>query len=1537
MKKLNLLLAFLCLCGNMIAQVRDYGFRQSQETYQEITDGTVLATATGAQYQDSFDDLVFNLPAGTIPFNFQFNQISYSGCNVSTNGFITFGATAPLTGTYTPISTNTGYQGAISAWGLDLNGSYTASTTSNISWKVVGTAPNREFVIQYKNMRPYRDISTTSIYGFNFQIRLFETSNQIKVVYGPRNYFLGSTTVTGTPEIGLRGASNADFNNRLNATSLAFINSTQGTANNSKQSFSTTAALPGMPTDGLTYLFTPPIPCAGTPDAVTLNQNVLYTCNNTVPSTITSSYNSNGFSGITHQWQTSTNQLDWTDVTAGNFTNPNNFTPPTFNGTTTYYRVKTTCTNSGLNAFSTPVEITGPQAPNAVTSISVSDLTGYSAKINWVAGNGGRRLVLINTSNNFTIPNANGATYTATAAYGNNGQQIIYDGTATNTTVTNLNCNSTYYVQVIEYLRCGTSGSYTYYFSQPENFTFTTASIMSTNTVLTLPQSLNITTFTGDNLPTASPGWDERTGTNVPNSTSGSVWVASNILGTPTIKINLFTTTRKEWIVSPLMQITAPSRINFKAAMTDFGSAQADPQGMGSTQDDKVEVLITTDSQECNQWVVLHTWNASNANTLTNTLQDFEFLIPSEYIGQNVRIAIKATDGPIDDAPDYDFHVTNLSISQVPTCSEVNYVTVSNVTQNSTIVSWSAANPTPQMGYEVQVRYFGTQNVFNSYTTTNTTFTLTDLIPGTKYDIYVRAKCNTAVFGEWSIGNAITTLCASPDITSTTPSSICGLGTVTLAATATNGEIYWYNANNELLHSGTTFTTPQINQTTSYFVTAADVSNNAKVQAGQSTTTSATFSNPFYSLWSNIHTQHLIKASELLSYGLRPGPITSLALDVTNNGSLPMIDLSIKIAGVQATNLAAFNTTAQFNTVFTSASYMPVNGVNTFNFTTPYIWDGTSDIILEFCHGNASSSATMSRTIKMVTTSYVSSVKSHISGQTSAATICGTTATNFDSYSTRPLFIFEGTGLCFNPIKTEVVATVNAAPDLTLSSTATTICEGSSTSVITITNGAQSYDEFTITPNTGVSGNAADGWVFSPTTSTVYTLLASQTTSGTCAKAIEFTVTVNPLPFYETNTLTQYNLCSETIQKLELNTNFDVEVGTATTLTGTTDANTAFNNRFTSNRQQYIYTAQEIIQAGGSAGEINAISFNINSLGDSATNNNYVIKIKPVTYQTFTSTTFETTGFTTVCNYATYTHTSSGWQNIAFTTPFVWDGTSNLLIELTHNGADNLYNSQTYYTAKTGASLVNQANSTITTGTINDKRLNIKFSVKSSNITWYPTTNLYTDATATVPYQAGQNLGTVYVRANTAGTTTYEALLTSSLGCTTTFASTITVQNVQAPQGDTSQTFNEGATLADIAVTGNNMVWYATLQDAQNATNPLAANTTLVNGQTYYVSSNSGACRSEALAVTVQVTLGVNNTEVKNLTYYPNPVQTQLEIVNTHPITKVEVYTILGQSVMIQNNNANQVSLNLEKLSAGTYLVKVFTNNASKDIKVIKK
>ena len=74
---------------------------------------------------------------------------------------------------------------------------------------------------------------------------------------------------------------------------------------------------------------------------------------------------------------------------------------------------------------------------------------------------------------------------------------------------------------------------------------------------------------------------------------------------------------------------------------------------------------------------------------------------------------------------------------------------------------------------------------------------------------------------------------------------------------------------------------------------------------------------------------------------------------------------------------------------------------------------------------------------------------------------------------------------------------------------------------------------------------------------------------------------------------------------------------------------------------------------------------------------------------------------------------------------------------------------------------------------------------------------------------------------------------------------------------------------------------------------------------------------------------------------YPNPIKNFVTIENTlnQPIEKLEIYDITGQKLgEVENDSSNpkSISTTLEYLSSGIYLIKVYSNNKSETIKVIK-
>jgi hypothetical protein len=266
MKKRRLLLSVVAAFGlttvslRIHAQVSEYSFAQLSGTYTELTSSTVLGTTTeNWGGTPSLDAEVYNLNA--LPFAFSFNGVPYNQIYVSSNGFITFGSIAPLGTNNSPLSDTATYDGAVAAWGGDLNGVFSLEgRTSTISWAVEGTFPNREIVIQWKDFRPAYSLSTTNTAVLDFQIRLLETSNVIRVVYGPSSHIRGGIEINAQRQVGLRGSSNlfpTNVNNRQNGTTLSINSSTSGIANTSIQSFSSFNATPGTHTNGKIYEWTP--------------------------------------------------------------------------------------------------------------------------------------------------------------------------------------------------------------------------------------------------------------------------------------------------------------------------------------------------------------------------------------------------------------------------------------------------------------------------------------------------------------------------------------------------------------------------------------------------------------------------------------------------------------------------------------------------------------------------------------------------------------------------------------------------------------------------------------------------------------------------------------------------------------------------------------------------------------------------------------------------------------------------------------------------------------------------------------------------------------------------------------------------------------------------------------------------------------------------------------------------------------------------------------------------------------------------------
>ena len=382
--------------------------------------------------------------------------------------------------------------------------------------------------------------------------------------------------------------------------------------------------------------------------------------------------------------------------------------------------------------------------------------------------------------------------------------------------------------------------------------------------------------------------------------------------------------------------------------------------------------------------------------------------------------------------------VGEVALDFAPSCLPPLNVEVSNIGKHSAKFSWTASISNSLNAYQYEIRTSGLpgsgeQGLVNSAVLPPSTISVVDttLMPSTTYRIYFASDCSNDDQSIWTAALRFRTFCDYDDIEGV-DDFICAGTTATLQVTGVEDEVNWYSTTNseQILGSGPIFTTPELATTKSYYAKAFSINQAQLAFLGNAAEVSDSYQNPFYSLWSNSHTQHIIPASELKDAGLTAGPILSVALSVVNAGTLPMKNLSVKIGTTTNTDLANFVNNEDFQLVFSSPSFMPVVGMNILQFSSPYQWDGESNLVLEFCHANPESLATMTRSVLADNTNYLSSVKTNATTLVSTDVVCANTTASKMSYSQRPFFVFRGAILCANPNRTKVTATVTPLPEI---------------------------------------------------------------------------------------------------------------------------------------------------------------------------------------------------------------------------------------------------------------------------------------------------------------------------------------------------------------------------------------------------------------------------------------------------------------------------------------------------------------------------
>jgi|GEM_PF-804183 len=525
--------------------------------------------------------------------------------------------------------------------------------------------------------------------------------------------------------------------------------------------------------------------------------------------------------------------------------------------------------------------------------------------------------------------------------------------------------------------------------------------------------------------------------------------------------------------------------------------------------------------------------------------------------------------------------------------------------------------------------------------------------------------------------------------------------------------------------------------------------------------------------------QYLFTAAELTAAGIAPGNITGLAFNVTTLGSGTMGNFTIRMGSTANTTLGATYDTAPLTVVYGPVSHVAVTGANVHTFTTPFNWDGVSNVIVQVCHdlvsGSSSSVSRMSITNRTsytnasgactstsgTTVSYrpVVTFTGQVLGQgagsyawqwnpgainsntavvtpttgatpttvtytvsgTDPMTTCTNTAvvsvtvnpvpatpvavnsiqcglaiptasvsggTSYNWYATPTsttviqsgasatyttainattnFYVSSFNGNCESP-RAMLTASVSTPDAITASSTATSVCPGQSftlTAANTGTNNVYSYT-WTATP---VAGSGITTSVSGATTSVMptvpgnYTYLATAS-DAVCTATAAVQVTLKAAPNVAT---TNTAICVGSTAVLTASST-GVGAGSATIGTNSLTDYTGGPYRQgsgTDNKAQWLFTAAELSAANIAAGNITAIAFNVPT-GSADVMNNFAVRIGTTT-ATGITTTFDANA-TTVVYGPSAVSAATGLNTYNFTTPFNWDGVSNIVVQVCHD------------------------------------------------------------------------------------------------------------------------------------------------------------------------------------------------------------------------------------------------------------------------------
>ena len=625
----------------------------------------------------------------------------------------------------------------------------------------------------------------------------------------------------------------------------------------------------------------------------------------------------------------------------------------------------------------------------------------------------------------------------------------------------------------------------------------------------------------------------------------------------------------------------------------------------------------------------------------------------------------------------------------------------------------------------------------------------------------------------------------NPTPTAIVDDTVCGAQAGILRATATPASdiLRWYASPTsfEVLGVGSSFTTPPVSANTKFYVRQF-----TSLIDSANPFTSSTFGNATLQqgIRMNVTKKLILTHADIYPFGA-PNSSGTLSVELIDNfgtplGSVNNIPFSYNTGGTAAT---------------TAAASTPV--------TIPLgilVQPGTGyDLVITAISGASLAHGNVGTTFPYSTTSGSLSV-------TAGRTAFGTTG--FTRYNFFNLKTEEG---CWGGPVTDSVLFI-PPPTITLSRKIDSVCSLGSTTPVTLTapSPLATYNIYVWTPNTNITGTGATGYTFSEPNPGTYTYILTGTQTGgqQCINSDTFTLKVKnlPLPIAKTPASVGVDMCNGSIQSIEaLSSNIvnGAKIGTGTTGSAL-DATVVLNSGWHDQKTQHLYLASELTAAGFKAGKIDSVHY----LVTSNTSNTATLPSFNMTYKMAHTTATTLSGYLNVPFTTCYTNVAfpnppnGSIVRFPFTSAFIWDGTSNVLVEICQDNtawsgaigfeATAQTNPMVFGTRQDNNSGLCVNNSTAFNQTM---RVNPTFfQFVKYPITWSPNTNLFTDAIVSAAYTTGAR-DTVWSKHN--DTIKYYMTATHPNGCAIQDSITLNIKDTVTitTQPDAFKAFCQGDTL----------------------------------------------------------------------------------------------------------------------------------------------